>query len=444
MARLLVKNCTVLQIDSHRPRVTLLPDHDILIHNNRIEAVQPTGLADPSHFDEVVHANDLVAMPGLINTHAHVPMVLFRGLAEDVPIDRWFNEFIWPLESNLEEEDVYWGMMLGLAEMIRAGVTTVADHYFHMDRVAQAVERAGTRALLGWAIFSSSGEAMIERTADFARERQGAAHGRIRTILAPHSPYTCTDDYLRACAHKAKELGLGIHIHAAETMDQTRASLAKNGRTPIQVLEQTGILDVPTVIAHGCGALPKDIELLSQYEVGIAHAPKTYLKLAMDLTPIRLCQQAGIPVGLATDGAVSNNTLNLWESLRLMAMLQKDRASNPEVMSIPEALYMATRESARVIGMADELGSLESGYLADLILLDLSGLHHQPLHSVTASLIYNTEIHDVHTVIVNGKVIMRDRELLTVDAAEAVAQAHSAMERLAQRQPDRRIQTYNP
>lgn len=444
MSHLLIKNCAVLQIDSHRPHVTLLPEHDILIRSNRIEAIQPTGHAEPSHFEEVIRAEGMVAMPGLINTHAHVPMVLFRGLAEDVTIDRWFNEYIWPLESNLQEEDVYWGMMLGLAEMIRAGITSVADHYFHMDRVAQAVERAGTRALLGWAIFSSSGEAMIERTADFAQEWQGAANGRIRTILAPHAPYTCTDDYLRACAHKAKQLGLGIHIHAAETMDQTKASLAKNGRTPIQVLEQTGVLDVPTIIAHACGALPEDIELLSHYQSGIAHAPKTYLKLAMDLTPIQLCHRAGIPIGLATDGAVSNNTLNLWESLRLMAMMQKDRAGTPEVMAIPEALYMATRESARVIGMADQLGALEPGYLADIILLDLSGLHHQPLHSVTASLIYNTEIHDVHTVIVDGQIIMRDRELLTVDSEEVVTQARSAMQRLALRQPDRRIQTYNP
>jgi 5-methylthioadenosine/S-adenosylhomocysteine deaminase len=444
VSQLLVKNCAVLQIDSDCPQLALLAAHDILIKDNRIETIQPTGTADPSQFEEVIQAHGMVAMPGLINTHAHVPMVLFRGLAEDVTIDRWFNEYIWPLESNLQEDDVYWGMMLGLAEMIRAGVTTVADHYFYMDQAGQAVERVGSRALLGWAIFSSSGEEMIQRTADFAQDWQGAANGRIRTVLAPHAPYTCTDAYLRACAHKAKQLGIGIHIHAAETMDQTNASLAKTGYTPVQILERTGVLDVPTIIAHACGALPEDIQLLSQYQAGIAHAPKTYLKLAMDLTPIQLCQRAGVPVGLATDGAVSNNTLNLWESLRLMAMLQKDRAGTPEAMAIPEALYIATRESARVIGMADELGSLEPGYLADIILLDLSGLHHQPLHSVTTSIVYNTEIHDVHTVIIDGRIVMRNRELVTIDSEEVVSQARSAMQRLAQRQPDRRIQTYNP
>jgi 5-methylthioadenosine/S-adenosylhomocysteine deaminase len=444
VSRLLIENCVVMQIDIDHPNVTVLPNHDIIVNNNRIEAVQPTGSAHPSQFREVIHANGMVAMPGLINTHAHTPMVLMRGLAEDVPLDRWFNEFIWPLENNLQEDDVYWGMTLGLGEMIRAGVTSVADHYFFMDRGAQAVERAGTRALLGWAIFSSSGEAMIERTADFAREWQGAANGRIRTILAPHAPYTCTDDYLRACAHKAKELGLGIHIHAAETLEQTNASIAKSGRTPIQVLEQTGVLEVPTILAHICGALPEDLEILARYPAGVAHAPKTYLKLAMGITPVRECLKAGIPVGLATDGAVSSNTLNLWEALRLLPMVQKDRANDAEVLPVAEALYIATRQSARVFGMQHELGALEAGYLADIVLLDLSGLHHQPLHSISTSLVYNTEIHDVHTVIVDGEVVMRNRELLTIDVEETLAHVEVTKQRMTQRQTNRRIQSYNP
>ena len=444
MSGLLIENCVVVQTGIDHPDLTILSNHDIIVNNNRIEAIQPTGTADPSHFEEVVHANGMVAIPGLINTHAHTPMVLMRGLGEDVPLDRWFNEYIWPLENNLQEEDVYWGMMLGLAEMIRAGVTSVADHYFFMDRGAQAVEQAGTRALLGWAIFSSSGEAMIERTADFARDWQGAGNGRIRTILAPHAPYTCTDDYLRACAHKAKELGLGIHIHAAETLEQTNASIAKTGRTPIQILEQTGVLDVPTILAHICGALPEDIDILARYPAGVAHAPKTYLKLAMGITPVMQCLEAGIPVGLATDGAVSNNTMNLWEPLRLLPMLQKDRARDAAVLPIAEALYVATRESARVIGMEHELGALEAGYLADIVLLDMSGLHHQPLHSISTSLVYNTEVHDVHTVIVDGQIIMRDRELLTIDVAEILAHVEVTKQRMTQRQPNRRIQNYNP
>jgi 5-methylthioadenosine/S-adenosylhomocysteine deaminase len=227
-------------------------------------------------------------------------------------------------------------------------------------------------------------------------------------------------------------------------MSQTEASLAKTGLTPIQTLEMTGILDSPTIIAHGCGLLPEDIDILARYEAGVAHAPKTYLKLAMDVTPILAAREAGVPIGLATDGACSNNTMNLWESLRLMAMMQKDRAGSPEVLPIPEALYIATRESARVFGLENELGALEPGYLADIILLDLGGLHHQPLYSVTASLVYNVEPPDVHTVLIDGEVVMHNRKIHTVDVPAVIAQTQASRARLSQRNVDQRIQTYNP
>jgi len=442
MSDLLIKNCKVLQmVDS---RTTILPQHDIFVRGNRIEAIQPTGQADGSHFRVVIDANGMLAMPGLINTHSHVPMAIFRGLAEDVSIEKWFNDYMWPLESNLQAEDVYWGMQLGLAEMIEAGVTTVADHYFYMDEAARAVEKAGTRALLGWAMFGSNGLELIEKTGEFVQRWQNAADGRIRTMMAPHAPYTCDDEFLRATAKKAAELSVGIHIHASEEMGQTHASLEKRGLTPIQVLQQTGILDLPMILAHGCGLLPEDIELLSRYQTGVACAPKTYLKLAMGMTPVKELREAGIAVGLATDGAVSNNTLDIFESLRLMAMLQKDRHGSSEVMTISESLSIATNGSAAVLGMVDQIGALDAGYLADIILVDLSGMHHQPLHSISASLVYNARASDVQTVIVDGKIVMRDRQLLTLDKAEIIAQVQRSMERLAQRQPNRRIQVYNP
>ena len=443
MHDLIIRNCHALLLTPEN-EVEIRRHQDLIIDGAKIAGLQPV---DPAlEAREVIDAREMLAMPGLINTHAHVPMVIFRGLAEDVSIERWFNEFMWPLESNLTEDDVYWGMLLGLVEMIEAGVTTVADHYFFMDRAAQAVVEAGTRAALGWAVFGDRGHKTLLKTADFAERWHGQADGRITTWLAPHAPYTCDDEFLAASAKHAQRLGLGIHIHAAEEMGQTQASLKKRGLTPIQVLERTGILAGPTIIAHGCGLLPADISLLANYRdhVGIAHAPKTYLKLGMGLTPIRPLRQAGVPVGLATDGAVCNNTLDILESLRLMAMLQKHEARDPEVLTIPEALTIATRESAAVVGMAGQLGLLAPGYLADLILIDLSGAHHQPLHSLTASLVYNARASDVQTVIVNGRVIMRDRQLLTLDKSEVIKQVGQSMARLAQRIPDRRIQVYNP
>ena len=441
MTDLLIQNCHVLQVSAARADV--LRDQDILVSGNTITSIQSTGQLDPSHFRQVIDARRMLAMPGLINTHAHVPMVIFRGLAEDVSIEKWFNDYMWPLESNLQAEDVYWGMLLGIAEMIEAGVTSVADHYFSMDRGADAVEKAGTRALLGWAIFGSQGQEAIEKTAEFVRQYNGAASGRIRAWMAPHAPYTCDDDFLRANVQKARELGVGIHIHVSETMGQTETSLQRRGMTPVQVIEQVGILEAPTILAHVCGALPEDIEILSHYPTGIAHAPKTYLKLAMGMAPVLEFRQAGIVVGLATDGAVSNNTLDIWESMRLMALMQKHRAGTPEVMTIPEALYIATRESARVFGLPDRLGVIEPGYLADLILIDVSGIHHQPLHSIPASLVYNTRASDVQTVIVDGQVVMRDRQLLTINKAEVIENVRAGMERLARRLPEKRIQVYN-
>lgn len=444
MSDLLIQNCHVLQIDALSPQAKVLYNHDILVTGQRIEAVLPTGQADPANFREVIQANEQLAIPGLINTHAHMSMALFRGLAEDVSIDKWFNEYIWPLENNLQPDDVYWGAQLGIAEMLENGVTTVADHYFYMDKIAKVVEHAGTRALLGWTIFSSSGLESIERTGAFAQRWNNSADGRIRTIMAPHAPYTCDDDFLRATALKAEEIGVGVHIHAAEEMGQTKASLAKRGQTPIQVLEETQILRNHTIIAHGCGLLPEDITLLAKYHTGIACAPKTYLKLGMDMTPVVALREAGIPVGLATDGPVSNNTLDILEALRLMTMLQKDRAGSPEVLPVPEALYIATRGSAAVLGWENELGALEVGYLADIALLDFSGLHHQPLYNPMVSLVYNAQGGDVQTVVVNGKVIMKDRQLKTLDKAQIITEVRSRMQRLSQRNPDQRIQTYAP
>lgn len=441
MYDLIIHDCHILTPDNNIQR-----NYDLVIDAGKIVDLQPTGQIDLGQAHNLLEGREMLAMPGLINTHAHVPMVIFRGLAEDVSIERWFNEFMWPLESNLIEEDVYWGMLLGLVEMIEGGVTTVADHYFYMDQAAKAVEQAGTRAALGWAVFGSQGYGTLDETAAFVERWQGQASGRITSWMAPHAPYTCDDDFLQATVTHAKRLGVGLHIHASEEMGQTQASLQKRGLTPIQVLAQTGVLDVPLIIAHGCGILPQDIDLLKQAAapVGIAHAPKTYLKLGMGLTPILPLREAGIPVGLATDGAVSNNTLDIFESLRLMAMLQKHEARNPEIMTIPQALEIATRGSAAVVGLGDKIGQITPGYLADVILVDLSGAHHQPLHSLTASLVYNTRASDVQTVIVNGKIIMRDRHILTLNKAEIIRQVNRSMERLAQRVPDKRIQVYNP
>ena len=440
---LIIRNARVLQT-TETGNARILDRQDVAIHGNAIESVQPSGAPPLPDAGEIIEANGQLLMPGLINGHAHVPMVIFRGLAEDVSLEKWFNEYMWPLESNLQEEDVYWGMLLGLVEMIEAGVTCVADHYFFMDRAAEAVQQAGTRAALGWAVFGSQGTAGLDRTAEFCRKWQGAADGRITTWMAPHAPYTCDDDFLRGARDRAADLGVGIHIHVAETRGQTEAHVKKRGITPIRLLDELGILKLPTILAHAVGATEDDIRLLADRPAGVAHCPKTYLKLAMGIAPVHAMRQAGVAVGLGTDGAVSNNTLDVWESMRLMALTQKEATGAPENLTLAETLAIATRGSARVVGLGDRIGAVEPGKQADLILVDLDGAHHQPLHSVPASLVYAARASDVRTAIVDGRVIMRDRKLLTLDKAEIIRQVNRSLERLSRRTPASRIQVYRP
>jgi 5-methylthioadenosine/S-adenosylhomocysteine deaminase len=442
MTDLVIRGVDVLQ--SENDRYDVLRNHDILIRGNRIDSIAPTGGPEEVEANEVIAGLGMMAIPGLINTHAHVSMGIFRGLAEDVDIATWFNEYIWPLESNLTADDVFWGMQLGLAEMIEGGVTAVADHYFHMDRAVDAVDRAGTRAALGWAVFGNQGAEGVERTASFAEAFNGSAAGRITTWLAPHAPYTCDDEFLRAVARKAERLDLGIHIHAAETVDQTRASLEAHARTPSQILADAGVLDRPTILAHCSAATPEDIEMMAVKPCGVAHAPKTYLKMAMGAAPVMSMRDAGVPVGLATDGPVSNNTLDILESLRLAALVQKHDSGDPQKLTVGEALTIATRDSARVYGLADDLGHLAPGLLADIVLVDLSGPHNQPPHDPAANLVYSVRAPDVQTVICDGKVLMRDRKLLTLDKVEITSRVRENMERLSRRVPESRIQHYQP
>lgn len=440
---LFIRNARVLQTTS-AGEARVLDRQDVAVRGNAIESVRPTGATPPPDAGEIIEANGQLLMPGLVNAHSHVPMVIFRGLAEDVSLETWFNEYMWPLESNLQEEDVYWGMLLGLVEMVEAGVTCVADHYFFMDRAAEAVRQAGTRAALGWAVFGSQGPVALDRTADFCRRWQGAADGRITTWMAPHAPYTCDDDFLRGARDRAADLGVGIHLHVAETRGQTAAHVQKRGITPIRLLDDLGILTLPTILAHAVGATDDDMRMLADRPAGVAHCPKTYLKLAMGIAPVHAMRRAGVAVGLGTDGAVSNNTLDVWESMRLMALTQKEATGAPENLTLGETLAIATRGSAQVVGLGDRLGAVEPGRLADLILVDLDGAHHQPLHSVTASLVYAARASDVRTVVVDGRVIMRDRRLLTLDKAEIVRQVNRSLERLSRRTPASRIQVYRP
>ncbi len=418
----------------------------VVVRSGVVESVTTADAVRHLPAVERIDAVGQVALPGLVNCHTHAPMVALRGLAEDLPTEAWFNDVVWPVESNLTEKDVELGARLACAEMIRGGVTCFADHYFTMDAVAAVVEECGMRAHLGEAYFSSQGAQGRQRSLDFALRHRGRAGGRITTALAPHAPYTVDDADLAATADLARAHGLPVHIHAAENRDQTDTSLARHGVTPIEILDRTGLLDTDLLIAHGTGIIDRDLPLLERAggRVAVATAPRGYLKFGWPTTtPVRALRAIGVPVGLATDGAASNNSLDVWESMALTALIQKSTEGDPRWLTARQALHHATLQSARAVGLGDAIGSLAPGRRADIVLVDLTGPHTQPVHDLAATLVHSARSSDVRTTIVDGRVLMRDRELLTLDVGAVVRELGERMPALLDRSHGRRIQEYD-
>jgi 5-methylthioadenosine/S-adenosylhomocysteine deaminase len=439
---LAIIHCTAL-VGTADGAAQFLGDATIEITGGRITRIAGDGAATTAR--EIIDADGLIAMPGLVNTHCHAAMTLLRGAAEDVKVTAWFNDYIWPMEVNLDEHAVYVGTLMAAAEMISCGVTTVADHYFFMEQAGQAFIDSGMRANLGWAFFSSQGAAGLEQSVQFAEAWNGRAGGRISTSIAPHAPYTVSDGDLVAAATEARRLGIKVHTHAAEDIVQTNASLEQRGQTPMEVLYDTGVLDAGVIIAHGNGIVDRDIPLLAEYRdrVGVTHGPKGYLKFALGpLTPIPALQAAGVPVGYCTDGVASNNTLDIFESMRITAIVQKQLADDATYFRSGDALRMAGPGSAAVMGMAGELGELVEGACADVILVDVTGLHCQPLHDLAAALVYSLQPSDVRTTIVDGKVLMRDRQLLTIDRDALLRDFRDVARHITDRTHGRTIQDY--
>ncbi|MTD17047.1 amidohydrolase family protein [Nakamurella sp. YIM 132087] len=439
-----VRGGDVLDVPVDGP-VTVLPARDVWIDGDRIEAVLPTG-ERPADGHEVVEAAGLLVMPGLVNGHTHSPMVLMRGAAEDVSVEDWFNKRVWPMEVNLNRERVRTGALLAATEMLLGGVTTFADHYFHADAIAEAAVQAGIRAVIAPTFFSEGGPTPMPEAIETARAINGLG-GLITGNLGPHSAYTVSESDLTATAAIAAAEGLRIHLHASENIQQTRSSLDRLGVTPIEVLRRTGVLDAGALIAHGCGIVPEDAEALAAHasRTGVASCPKVYLKHALaPVTPIPLLQRCGVAVGAGTDGAAGHTTLDVWESLRLVAMTQKYQEADGTYLTCGETLRLATRGGATAVGLGHEIGAIEPGLKADLALVDLTGLHLQPVHDPLAALVYAVGPRDVHTVIVNGRTVVADHRPVTVDTDRLRSDVAAVATALVDTSHGRSVQHYAP
>lgn len=423
MSTTLLRNLHVVTLDEHG---TILHRADLAVTDGRITYLGAP-LIDPQA-DEIVDASGRVAMPGLVNSHCHSPMTFERGWAEDLPFDRWLNEKIWVAESALTPDDVYWGAALAACEMIRTGTVAFNDHYFHMDRVAEVARQSGMRAALTWCVFGVGDEAEVgpglAGTVEWIRETHLSGDGRLRTFLGPHSPYICPPDFLARTVEIAHETGQGIHLHVAESREQVEQSLHRHGLSPVQHLDRLGVFDVPggCVAAHCLAIDEEDTAILAAKNVSVPHCPITYMKLAMPFPTLARRLQAGVNVCLGTDGPGSNSDMDLFATIRQAALAEKYQAGSPEAVPGDAALRMATQHGARALRL-DGGGVLEVGAPADLILVNLDAPHMRPMHSLIANLVHSAKGSDVTDVMVDGRWLMRKRELLTLDEERILHEA---------------------
>jgi 5-methylthioadenosine/S-adenosylhomocysteine deaminase len=425
---LIVANGIVITVDAaHR----VIEKGSIAIDGRDIVAVDTSeAIAEKYSAREVIDASGGVIMPGLINTHTHAPMVMFRGLADDLALMDWLQNYIFPAEAKtVSPELVRAGTRLAALEMIESGTTTYVDMYYYEEEIARATKAAGLRGILGQTIIQfpapdaktpAEGIARAER---FINEFKN--DDLITPAIAPHSMYTLDGDTLKACRALADRLQVPVVIHLSETRDEVATSMEKYHATPAAYLESLGFWGPRTIAAHGVHLTPDEIRILARRHVGVSHNPESNMKLASGVAPVPAMRAAGISVGLGTDGAASNNDLDMFEAMRQAAFLHKLTSNDPRAIPAPVAIDMATIEGARAAGIDREVGSLEPGKRADVIVVSMSSARQTPMYDPLSHLVYVTRGDDVRTTIVNGQVLMRDRNVLTLNAEQVLAEARA-------------------
>jgi 5-methylthioadenosine/S-adenosylhomocysteine deaminase len=422
MPSLLIKNADWVATQNGKRDV--LQKASILIRDGAIEEVGTrVGSADVE-----LDAEGKIALPGLINTHTHLSMTMFRGFADDMLLQDWLQKKIWPLEAKHTDETCYFGALLGSAEMIMSGTTSFVDMYFHMEAVAKAVGEAGLRGFLSYGIVDQfdQDKARLERenTRKFFEHVQALGNPRIRFAVGPHAPYTCSEETLLWAKDFAEKNGAIIHIHIAETRREQADFQKQHGMRVVEYLDKIGALSKNMLAAHCVWLTKSEVDLLAKSGVGVAHCPVSNMKLASGgVAPLPEMFDRGIAVGLGTDGASSNNTLDMFETMKVCALLHKAHRWDPTVLNAQKVLDLATIGGARALGVEREIGSIEIGKRADIVLIDGKRPNMMPIHgrdTVVSDLVYSVSSGNVDTTIVDGSVLMQDREIKTVNLDEVL------------------------
>jgi 5-methylthioadenosine/S-adenosylhomocysteine deaminase len=415
---LLVLGGTIVTMDGGRRVIT---DGGIAVTGGRIVAIGPRAEIEGHYTSrQRLSAAGKLIVPGLINGHTHIPMVLFRGLADDLDLQDWLTKYIFPAEAkNVSEEFVRVGTRLGLAEMIRGGTTTYCDMYYFEDAIADETAKAGVRGVLGETVIDfpvadnkTNAEAMayVEK---FVNHWKG--NELIIPAIAPHAPYTVSEEHLRAVRAFSDRTGAPIVTHISETKRELDDSVREKGASPVAYLERIGFLNERVIAAHMVWPQGTDLSILKRRGVGVVHNPQSNMKLAAGVAPVPKMMDDGIFVGLGTDGAASNNDLNMWEEMDTVAKLHKVFSGDPKVISAQQAFELATIRGAQALHLEKEIGSLETGKRADFLIIERDALNQIPLYNIYSDLVYATKAADVQSVVINGRIVMRNRRLLTLN-----------------------------
>lgn len=439
--RLLIKNVNILTMTSQNKPVFL---GNIGIENGNILFIESDNDHIKSDFvpDKVIDGANHLAMPGLINAHTHMGMSLLRNYADDLPLMTWLNEKIWPIEANLTDEDVFIGTMLSIAELIRCGCTTFRDMYFKQEEVAKATVLSGLRANLGLGLVGVTDpeNLLFDRVRALHRSWHNAGEGRIKIEVAPHSPYTCSGTYLKDATELALELDVPLHIHLSESLFEVEESMKHIGKSPIENVRDLGVFRAKTSGAHCVHLMEQDFEILSSNRVSVLYNPSSNLKLGNGFAKIGRMLKEGINVAIGTDGSSSNNNQNMFEEMHIGALVNKGIEADPTALPAYKMLEIATINGAKALGIENEVGTLEPGKKADLILIDLNKPHLMPTHDYVAMLVYSTSGSDVSHVICDGKVIMEEYEIKTFDESEIIEKAKLSAIQLIERSKDKKME----
>ncbi|MCG2809359.1 MAG: amidohydrolase [Candidatus Portnoybacteria bacterium] len=428
---ILIENIDVITQNKKRE---IIKNGAIFIDGNAIKEIRASaeiGKKYRSQAKKIIDGRGRVALPGLINTHTHLAMSLLRGYADDLSLEDWWQNYIYPIESKFGREEVYWGSLLALVEMVKSGTTYFTDFYYHEDEVGKAAQKVGMRGALGCAVLDFP-SFYSKNPADAFRKIEKLAKRKIGLTdyaLAPHMFQTTSLETYKRAKKIARQNNLLLTTHLSETKQEVDFSLKKYKKRPVEALDEAGILDEKTLLAHCCWLNKKEIKILARSGVSVAHCPISNMKLGSGIMPLEEMMEAGVNVCLGTDGACSNNCLDMFGEMKVAALTHKGYRLNPLIADAQTVLDMATINGAKALGLEKEIGSLEEGKKADIIILDFEKPRLTPCHNLVSNIVYAAQGSDVETTIINGKIVMEKGKIQGVDEKSVLRQVQKIVDK---------------